>query len=234
MDDRIAGHLDDQPAPVDVAGVVARIDAATPFVSVVTTGGPRTTWLADVAAHVRAGADPLAPWRQALQRQQSATNAVAVPPHVPAAFVLQWWCEFVATPLAYAAGLGEWLLVPEPAGLGLELAPALFPQRIVVAPEHASVERVPDGPARERRAREVYDGLVAEVVQGFAPEVKMSSRQRWGVVDDLWATAVRRAAGAAGHSLGPEPVRASCCFIFVLPGMRECASCPRSGRAAAH
>ena len=67
-------------------------------------------------------------------------------------------------------------------------------------------------------------------MRGFAPDVVMGSRQRWGVVDDVWRTAVRLADGAAGVAVGPAPQRTSCCFIYVLPGMRECASCPRGGR----
>ena len=43
-----------------------------------------------------------------------------------AAFVLQWWCEVVATPLAYAAELASVVLDPSPTGLGFELAPGLY------------------------------------------------------------------------------------------------------------
>ena len=49
-------------------------------------------------------------------------------------------------------------------------------------------------------------------------------------IDDVWQTAVRLADGAAGVAVGPAPQRVSCCFIYALPGMRECASCPRRGR----
>lgn len=240
--------------PLEVARVVARIDAATPFVVVTGTPTPDTTWVADVIASARAGADPLAAWRTALRGQQEQQSRpeppplpeppprgarqerpgpagpVPVPPHLPAAFVLQWWCEVVATPIAHAAALGPWVLVPEPRALGFELAPGLYPTRIVVLPEHTGLEVEPDPPRRWQRARAAYDAIVEPVVRGFAPEVRMGSRQRWGVVDDMWQTAARRAAGAAGESVGPEPMRTSCCFIFVLPGLHECSSCPRHGR----
>ena len=169
------------------------------------------------------------PWRVALRDQQQRTNGVSVPLHVPAAFVLQWWCEVVATPIAYAAELGPWVLDPDPAGLGLELAPALYPSRIVVSPERTRLRVEPSAAKRAGAARAAYDALAADVVAGFAPEVRMGSRQRWGVVDDMWRTAVRQAVGAAGRTVDPEPVRTSCCFIYVLPGMHECASCPRGG-----
>ena len=219
----------------------ARIDRALPFTSVVTQGSDATVWFADVTSRARAGGDPLAPWRAALRAQQERLHGVPVPPHVPAAFVLQWWCEVAATPLAYAVRLGEGVVVPDPAGLGFELAagPAPAPHRRRPGPALASSprrwtsrRRRPRAGAEQalERARTAYLGLVEDVVRGFAPDVVMGSRQRWGVVDDMWRTAVRLADGAAGVAVGPAPQRVSCCFIYVLPGMRECASCPRGGR----
>lgn len=213
----------------DIGSIVARLDRAAPFVTIAATAGAATTWLSDVADRVGLGEDPLGPWRVALREQQQRSNGVTVPPHVPAAFVLQWWCEVVATPIAYAAELGPWVLVPEPAGLGFELARELYPNRIVVTPERTAVELEHDDAARAVLARAAYDSLVADVVRCFAPEVRMGSRQRWGVADDIWKMTVRRAIGAAGRVVGTEPMRTSCCFIFVLPGMHECSTCPRGG-----
>jgi hypothetical protein len=223
------------PAPASlgtdaVRHVVGLVDRALPFTTVTTRGSPATVWTADVLAHVRAGADPLAPWRSALHAQMEQRNATTVPRHVPAAFVLQWWCEVAATPVAYAAVLGPWVLAPPAAGLGFELAPGLHPARVVVEAEQTSLEVEDDRGRRLERGRTAYLALVSEVVAAYAPDVKMSSRQRWGVVDDIWATAVRLARGAAGESVGTEPTRVSCCFIYALPGMRECAACPRHGR----
>jgi hypothetical protein len=230
-----------EPVP-QAAGraLLTRIDRALPFTTVVTTGSSATVWCADVTSRARAGGDPLRPWRDALQGQQERMHGVPVPPHVPAAFVLQWWCEVVATPLAYAVRLGEGVVVPDPGGLGFELAPGLHPHRIVVDPDRLTRLSPPedDADATARRAgpeaalelaRTAYLGLVEDVVRDFAPDVVMGSRQRWGVVDDMWQTAVRLADGAAGVSVGPAPRRVSCCFIYALPGMRECASCPRGG-----
>ena len=112
-------------------------------------------WFADVTSRARAGGDPLAPWRAALRSQQERLHGVPVPPHVPAAFVLQWWCEVAATPLAYAVRLGEGVVVPDPGGLGFELAAGLHPHRIVVDPDRLSVERRsggrPESAGRRRR-----------------------------------------------------------------------------------
>ena len=212
-----------------VHGVVARVDRALPFTTLTCDASPATVWCGDVVAHVRAGSDPLEPWRSALRAQMEHRHGVPVPAHVPAAFVLQWWCEVAATPIAYAAELGPWLLAPSAAGLGFELAPGLAPHRIVVDPARTVLEDDDEPRRRLERARTAYVGLVSEVVEAYAPDVRMGSRQRWGVVDDLWETAVRLARGAAGESVGPAPTRVSCCFIYALPGMRECAACPRSG-----
>ncbi|EWT02854.1 hypothetical protein N865_02930 [Intrasporangium oryzae NRRL B-24470] len=213
-----------------IEDVLHRVDQALPFVTVATRATPATVSCAEVLAHVRAGHDPLAPWRTALRSQMERRHATRVAPHVPAAFVLQWWCEVAATPIAYAAGLGPWVLLPDPEGLGFELALGLHPQRVVVDPDRAPVEVDPSGERRSARARAAYDSIVSEVVEAYAPEVKMSSRQRWGVVDDVWATAVRGARGAAGETVGGPPRRVSCCFIYALPGMRACTPCPRGAR----
>ena len=212
--------------------LLSRVDRALPFTTVTTEASPATVWCGDVVAHVRAGADPLAPWREALSHQMAQRHGVFVPPHVPAAFVLQWWCEVVATPIAYAAVLGPPALVPSGAGLGFELAAGLDPHRIVVAPGAVDLVEEPDPARRLELGHTAYAGLVREVVDAFAPGVRMGSRQRWGVVTDMWDRAVRLARGAAGESVEPEPTRVSCCFIYALPGMRECASCPRTGRGA--
>jgi hypothetical protein len=224
-----ASAVPGEPAPVDVGEVLRRVDDSLPFTTVTPEASPATTWCADVLALARAGADPLAPWRDALRTQMTRRHGVPVAPHVPAAFVLQWWCEVAATPLAFAAALGPWVLAPEAAGLGFELAPGLNPHRIVVDPQHVVVTTEPDAEDRAALARSRYDALVHDVVAGFAPEVRMGSRQRWGVVEDVWVTASRLATGAAGRTTGPEPRRVSCCFIYALPGMRECAACPRGG-----
>jgi hypothetical protein len=211
-------------------GVLRHVDRALPFTTVTTSASEATVWCGDVIEHVRSGSDPLAPWRASLGRQMEQRHSTVVAPHIPAAFVLQWWCEVVATPIAYAAELGPWVLVPDPGGLGFELAPGLNPHRIVIAPARTSLDVEEDSALRRTKSRTAYGRIVSEVVAAFAPEVKMGSRQRWGVVDDMWSTAARLGAGAAGATVGPEARRRSCCFIYALPGMRECAACPRNAR----
>lgn len=195
------------------------VDRALPHVTVSTEASATTTWLSEIAA----GMDRLAPWRQALATQQGSEHK----PHVAAAFVLQWWCEVVATPLAYAAELASVVIDPSPTGLGFELAPGLYPSRIVLSPGHVLVKPADSREAALEASSAAYGQLVKAVVRDCAPDVKMSSRQRWGVVSDVWATAVRSATGAAGRPVEPAARRTSCCFIVALPGMQACAACPQ-------
>jgi hypothetical protein len=209
-------------SPHPLEEVVHLVDRALPHVTVSTEASGAVTWVADVIAHAAAGADPLAPWRRALAARQGSEDK----PHVAAAFVLQWWCEVVATPLAYAAELASVLIDPSPTGLGLELAPGLYPSRIVLRPGHVLVKGAATREAALEASSAAYGQLVSAVVRDYAPDVKMSSRQRWGVVSDMWAIAVRNATGAAGRYAEPAR-RTSCCFIVALPGMQACAACPQ-------
>ena len=183
-----------------VEAVLHEVDRALPFTTLTTSSSAATVWCADVVAHVRAGSDPLAPWRAALRAQLERRHDVTVAPHIPAAFVLQWWCEVAATPIAYAAQLGPWLLVPDPGGLGFELASGLNPDRIVVEPGRTSLELDEDPGRRSARGRAAYGELVSEVAAAFAPGVKMSSHQRWGVVEDMWSVACRLASTRSSSS----------------------------------
>lgn len=201
----------------DLMALVARLDDALPWSSATTRSSPATVWCAEVVE--RAADDPLARWRRALEAQQRS----AARPHVAAAFVLQWWCECVATPIAYAAHLASVVLAESGAGLGFELAAGLYPDRYVVDPVAVSVEEVERQEEALARGRAAYLSLVSPVARDFAPDVKASTKQRWGLVDDVWDTALARARGE------PEPRRVSCCFIYALPGAHPCSVCPRLG-----
>ena len=169
--------------------------------------------------HVRAGADPLEPWRAALRTQMGAASRRAGAAARARRLRAPVGCEVAATPIAYAASLGPWLLVPSRGGLGVglgfELAPGLSPHRIVVDPDATSLE-VDDDPARRlERGHAAYLALVSEVVTAYAPDVRMGSRQRWGVVDDMWAHG-----GAAGARRGRRERRAGADAGVVLLHLR--------------
>ena len=70
------------------------------------------------------------------------------------------------------------------------------------------------------------DGLVwagRRIAEAFPATEKMSSRQRLGMVEDMWEMALARLHGA------PPPERESCCLLYALPGCAPCAGCPRQG-----
>ncbi|KGN37682.1 hypothetical protein [Knoellia subterranea] len=111
--------------------------------------------------------------------------------------------------------------------LSCDLADGLYPERL----GFTSVE--PAGTDREIRldaARTAYRQLGRQIAERYESAVKMSSRQRFGMVDDMWELAAREARAATGDGWGPVVERTSCCFLFALPGCHECGGCPRLAR----
>ncbi|HET7399814.1 MAG TPA: (2Fe-2S)-binding protein [Intrasporangium sp.] len=216
------------PRP-DAAAVLHLVDRSVGWVDVGLERRPGDVACGELVRAARAGGDPLKRWRDAL-RDQLASEGGTVPRHLPAAFVLQWWCQVAAVPLAYAASLGPWVLRPRPDDVAFDLAPGLYPGRIVLDPQ-TPVDVVDDVAARLAAGRTAYGMLVDDVTRGFAPDVRMGSRQRWGVVEDTWRAALHGAARVPGALTGPAaggpPRRVSCCFLYLLPGRHECATCPR-------
>ena len=173
------------------------------------------------------GEDPTARWRQALAATTARQYRLDPPPAMPAAFVLLWYLDLLANPLAFAAALGPWVLDVSPGNVRFDL------QTDQHYPEAASLgtgdlQLVADPAQRQEVARRRYLAHAARFVEGYRPGVKMSSRQRWGAVEDTWVIASRRAAEACLPPPAPAPTRrVSCCFIFTLPGASTCAMCPR-------
>jgi len=166
-------------------------------------------------------------WCRKLTEQNSRLYAVAAPPQVAAAFVLQHLLSIPAQVSAFAAATGPWrvdlgtLATPS---LSVDLAPGLYPERIgflTVEPAEADLE------VRVEAARTAYLRLGREIASAYDVDVKMSSRQRLGMVEDLWQMALREARAATGSGWGPTVQRQSCCLIYALPGCHECAGCPR-------
>ncbi|WP_404386150.1 (2Fe-2S)-binding protein [Knoellia locipacati] len=128
---------------------------------------------------------------------------------------------------AFAACTGPWRVVLgtlEASGLSCDLAPGLYPERIgFLAVEPADHEPA----ARVEEARTAYLRLGREIANAYDVDVKMSTRQRLGMVEDLWEMALREARAATGGGWGPTVERRSCCLIYALPGCHECAGCPR-------
>jgi len=195
--------------------------------------GSRLPWsCADMLDAQDRGEDPTAPWRQALAATTARQYRQDPPPAMPAAFVLLWYLDVLANPLAFAATLGPWVLDVSPGNVRFDL------QTDQHYPEAASfatgdLQLVADPASRQDLARRRYLAHAWRFVDGYRPGVKMSSRQRRGAVEDTWEIASRRAAEACLPPPPPKPQRRqSCCFIFTLPGASTCAMCPRLSRPA--
>jgi hypothetical protein len=72
-------------------------------------------------------------------------------------------------------------------------------------------------------------------LDSYEPSVKLGSLQRLGAVDDEVRAAIRlpdeapyadEAAKAFGVSL-EQKLRTSCCYLYVLPNVTACSTCPR-------
>lgn len=166
-------------------------------------------------------------WRENLTALNTRMYAVPSPPQVASAFVLQHLLSIPAQVSAFAAVTGPWLPdlgTLDDSHISCDLAPGLYPERLgflSVSAASADLEE------RIQGARTAYTALGRDLAQAYDGGVKVSTRQRLGMVDDLWEMALREARGATGHGLGPAVERRSCCFIYALPGCHECAGCPR-------
>ena len=166
-------------------------------------------------------------WQSALLADHESTYAARCPTSVPAAFVLQYSLQVIAHPVVYAALLGPWVIEPDPAALTVTLAPWLAPQGVsipaVAATTAAREERV-------RAAHAAYERVATRLALAYPSLARLGRHQRLAMVRDVWALAERDARRAVGER--PEPVeRDACCFIYVLPGCRECEECPRLRRS---
>lgn len=190
-------------------------------------GSPLPWSCQDVVDGQERGEDPTAAWREALAATTARQYRRPPPPAMPAAFVLLWYLDVLANPVAFAAALGPWVLDASPGNIRFDL------QTDQHYPEMASfgagdLALVGDPTERQHLARERYLAHARRFVDGYRPGVKMSSRQRQGAIEDTWQIATRRAAETCLPPPAPQPQRRqSCCFIFTLPGATTCAMCPR-------
>ena len=135
-----------------------------------------------------------------------------------AAFVLQWCLQVPADAAWAAAGRGWGVVDPVAGGLSFSVAPGYpYPVRARL--------RVPPTATRDptdvERSHAAYLDAGRRFAEAYDPGVRVGPYQRRAMVDDVWAMAESEALGRR------PPPRASCCFIYVLPGAHECAGCPR-------
>jgi hypothetical protein len=144
---------------------------------------------------------------------------------MPSAFVLQWSLEVAAEVGVYAARHHAWIVHPAQAGLTFALQPTqLYPVAAQFRRRTVTPALLDD---RLDAARAAYREDAVELALGYRSGANLGERTRLAMVDDVWAMTLARARGQR------PPRRGSCCFIYVLPGVHECAGCPRLSGAEA-
>lgn len=163
----------------------------------------------------QAGSDPTAGWRRQSHASLQAGYAGA-PAVVASTFVAQWMLQALCCSVVHpdragrqrcadAAG-GPWIVVDEQAG---------FPRLVLLDRAGLMTGRAKDVHATYLERAEAFIGT-------YQPGIPMSSRQRAGLVHDVWQAATRWPEGADAIR------RRSCCFMYALPGLRWCSGCPRA------
>ncbi len=142
------------------------------------------------------------------------------PPGMPSAFVLQYLLDPLATVIATAATRTPFALAADRDLWSIELDPTyLYPVAAQVRP--GGHRRISDDAERHDVAHAGYSATGTEIATQLPTPTKMSSRQRLGMVEDMWEGALARLAGVMPAR------RQSCCLIYSLPGLQPCAGCPR-------
>src|SRR5699024_3634926 len=141
-----------------------------------------------------ARADELAPrWIEAYREVTTAQSGSA-PKGMPAAFVLQYLLDPLATVMATAAMRTAIALDATPALWSIGLAPVhLYPQVVQLRP--GGHRRIVDDMERHEAAWDGYRATATDIAQGLPTPEKMSSRQRLGMVEDMWEIALARLGG---------------------------------------
>lgn len=153
-------------------------------------------------------------------REVTITQSGIAPTGMPAAFVLQYLLDPLATTIATAATRTPFALSADPALWSIDLDPThLYPVAAQVRP--GPHRRVDDDVERLDIAYAGYATTGRRIAAGLPTPTKMGSRQRLGMVEDMWEIALARLLGAA------PPARMSCCLMYALPGCDPCAGCPR-------
>jgi len=199
-------------ASPDAGEAAALMSARHAWLRFVATGRPLTHHLDD----------PVRPWQAAILADHHHWYGPDAPEQVSGAFVLQYLLQVPAHTAAGAAGIG--MRVPVLGRLTFERGSGGVPCLV----EIGAIEPV-GGELEERltRAEADYRAVAEPLARDYRSTRPMSSRQRLGMVTDMWAEAARTVRGGDGVITLDEPRRISCCLIYALPGCVECAGCPR-------
>lgn len=182
-------------------------------VRVAETGDP------DLGVSLAAAVDIAPRWIETY-RDLTIAQSGSAPAGMPAAFVLQYLLDPIASTIATAAAVSHVVLDADAGRWSIGLDPTyLYP--VAVQLRAADDRLLVDRQERLEVARAGYLATATDIATRLPTPTRMSSRQRLGMAEDLWQMALARVAGE------PPPQRRSCCLIYALPGCAPCAGCPR-------
>lgn len=139
---------------------------------------------------------------------------------------MQWYVGALATTAAHLAAAAPFMVQLDAAHQSIALSgPGGYPVRLGIT--HAVLVPEDDLERRLGQAEQVFRAHAETFVATYDPGVKMSSQHRAGSVEDAWAGAEGAALRALTGLAPADRWRESCCFIYPLPGVHECARCPR-------
>lgn len=189
--------------------------------------GPEWVSCAELLADQQAGGDPTYGWRQAVQDDYAHEYDIEPPVRVAAMFTLMWYVSvpsLVAGVSAAATGVS-----PDVS------APSLAFRRHPTAHYPVEVALLSDQVVPLETAAAQVDAHTRAFLRSYRPGVKLGSLQRFGAVKDELRAAIRlpdeapyadQAADLFGVQLD-QKLRTTCCFVYALPNVRACTTCPR-------
>ena len=189
--------------------------------------GPEWVSCAELIAAQQGGGDPTYGWRMAAAGDWARDYGIDPPLQVAAMFTLMWYLQVPSLVAGVTAAV---------TGVSPEVSPdALAFKRHPVAHYPAEVALLSERVVAVDTAAEQLKAHTTAFLESYRPGVKLGSLQRFGAVDDEVRAAIRlpeeapyadQAAQAFGVSL-EQKVRTSCCYLYVLPNVTACTTCPR-------
>ncbi|MDO5502936.1 MAG: (2Fe-2S)-binding protein [Actinomycetia bacterium] len=167
--------------------------------------------------------DDVVSWQEAIRTDHERWYGPNAPAQVSSAFVLQYLLQVLAHTAATAASTG--MRVRDLSQLTFALDEGSVPRLVEIGAVAAVPGDLDEGLAT---AEADYRSVAEALARDYAATHPTSSRQRAGMVADMWLQAAGAVRSSAGQVSADEPRRISCCLIYALPGCSECAGCPRS------
>jgi hypothetical protein len=190
---------------------------------------PGPDWVSCEAllAEQQTGGDPTREWRMALQSDYAREYAIEPPVRVAAMFTLMWYVQVPALVAGVTTAVTGMSPDVSPGSLAFRRHPtAHYP--VEVALMTSTVVPVAEAAAQ-------LEAHTTAFLDSYRPGVKIGSLQRFGAVKDEVRQAIRlpeetpyadQAAGAFEVSLH-QKLRTSCCYVYALPNVNACSTCPR-------